>query len=433
MVGPRREQAIGQFLRNAADLELKGRVSDAIDEVKKAVSRKSDDGNLYNRLGDLYLKAGNKEDAVANFRKGVEVYRRDNFLRNALALGKKILRHEPDGFDMYYTIADVLVELDEKHDAVKYMTEYIERQIEQKREREALNAIEYLQGLEIRGEGIEQRIAEYYKQLGVEGIGKRPMTAAVERAPAVEEPEPVVQSGTRPAQARTERPPVTEPPAPTRVPGKEPDHVPPGSMLKDIERAIADLRKEMRPDSVVPAVQKSLGILSAEQLKAIGDMQRSVGEEIDRVYQSLKEFSQRSGQRAEELRATLDNLNKALGSLSRNQARNTQQLSASLGDLNATYRSLTENSLNTIRSVQDTFRQAAEDMCRRLDETKAANVKSAAASVEMKGELARMADAVTRFVTAQTSSDKKRDRYRLIIMVVVSVTCGLVILSLILR
>ena len=47
-------------------------------------------GNLHNRLGDLYLKIGNKEDAVINFRKGVDVFRKDNFLRNALAL-------QPDG------------------------------------------------------------------------------------------------------------------------------------------------------------------------------------------------------------------------------------------------------------------------------------------------------------------------------------------------
>lgn len=431
MVTPRREQAIGQFLKNAADLELKGRITEAIEEVKKAVGRKTDDGNLYNRLGDLYLKAGNKEEAVVNFRRGVEVYRKDNFLRNALALGKKILRHEPDGFDMYYTIADVLVELDEKHDAVKYMTEYIERQIDQKREREALNAIEYLQGLEIRGEGIEGRISEFYKKLGIEGIGKRPVGAAVAEPPPVEEPAEKVQAPVRPAQAGIARPPVTEPASRTSVGVKETAHA--GGMLKEIERAIADLRKAMQSDSVVPAVQKSLGVLSAEQLKAIGDMQRSVAEEIDRVYQSLKELAQRSGRSAEELRGTLENLNRALGSLSRNQARNTQQLNTSLGDLNATYKALTENSLNTIHSVQDTFKQAAEDMCRRLDETKTANIKTAAASADMKGELGKMADAVTRFLTAQTLSQKKRDLYLLIILVVVSVTCGLVLLSLVLK
>ncbi|MBE0432671.1 tetratricopeptide repeat protein [candidate division WOR-3 bacterium] len=98
MVSPRKEHAIGQLLKNTADLEIKDRIAEAIEEVKKAIARKPDDGNLHNRLGDLYLKAGNKEDAVSNFRKGVDVFRKDNFLRNALALSKKILRYEPDGF-----------------------------------------------------------------------------------------------------------------------------------------------------------------------------------------------------------------------------------------------------------------------------------------------------------------------------------------------
>ena len=53
-----------------------------------------------------------KEESIENFRKGVKAFRRDNFPHNALALSKKILRHKTDGFDMYYTIADLLVELD---------------------------------------------------------------------------------------------------------------------------------------------------------------------------------------------------------------------------------------------------------------------------------------------------------------------------------
>ena len=169
MISARKAYAIGQILKKANDLEIKGQVQEAIDEVRKAVDINPEDGNLYNRLGDLYLKLEDKDESLENFRKGVEAFRRDNFPRNALALSKKILRNAPDGFDMYYTIADLLVELDEKQDAAKYMFEYIEKQAKQEKEKEILNAIEYLQSLEIRDDRIQDRIAECYKMYNNDG------------------------------------------------------------------------------------------------------------------------------------------------------------------------------------------------------------------------------------------------------------------------
>jgi tetratricopeptide (TPR) repeat protein len=165
MISARKAYAIGQILKKANDLEIKGEIQEAIDEVKKAVDINPEDGNLYNRMGDLYLKLAKKDESIENFRKGVEAFRRDNFPRNALALSKKILRHEPDGFDMYYTIADLLVELDEKPDAAKYMFEYIEKQAKRNKEEEALNAIDYLKSLEIRDDRIQDRILDYYNMI----------------------------------------------------------------------------------------------------------------------------------------------------------------------------------------------------------------------------------------------------------------------------
>ncbi|MBE0432670.1 hypothetical protein IBX73_04285 [candidate division WOR-3 bacterium] len=128
----------------------------------------------------------------------------------------------------------MLVELDEKQDAVRYMFEYIERQIEQKRKKEVLNALNYLEGLEVKDEGIENRISEYYKKIGVGKARKRSGVATVQE-----------------------------------------------------QQEIADRRKTMRADSVIPVLEKSLGILSAEQREAISNMQRSVGNDLDKIHKSL--------------------------------------------------------------------------------------------------------------------------------------------------
>jgi tetratricopeptide (TPR) repeat protein len=434
MISARKEYAIGQLLKNANDLEIKGNIPQAMDEIRKAIDLNPEDGNLYNRLGDLYLKTGDKKESMDNFRKGVDAFRRDNFLRNALALSKKILRHEPNGFDMYYTIADILVELGEKQDAAGYMFEYIEKQTEQNRTKEVLNAIDYLRSLEVKDDRIEERILEYYNAASKEAATVIP---EVEKGKKRQKPEQVdVAEGPRPEFKLDEtdkerKPRLVEFFDTTGVSKKDTGQL--DESMKSVEQAIVDLRKTIRFDDVVLALEESLGSLSVEQRKAIGNMQQSVTDNLDNIRKSLKELYDGSGRSMKELHGTLDNLNKALSSLSKNQASIAQQQNSNLTDLNMNFRSLTEHSLNMIKSVQDNYKQATEEMCCRLDDTNDANGKLIASTNDMKQELSKMGDSLSKFIIAQASKEKKRDRYITIILVIISIICGLFVVSLIFK
>jgi tetratricopeptide (TPR) repeat protein len=435
MISARKEYAIGQLLKNANDLEIKGKVPQAMDEVRKAIDLNPEDGNLYNRLGDLYLKIGKKKESMENFRKGVEAFRRDNFLRNALALSKKILRHEPSGFDMYYTIADILVELGEKQDAAKYMFEYIEKQNEQGGTKEVLNAIDYLRGLEVKDDRIEERILDYYNAVTKEGTVA---TLEIEKSRKKPKPEQIdVAEGPRAEVKKLEEVEKDKKTGPvevidnTRALRKDIDRL--DESVKGIEQAIGDLREAVSFDDVVFGLEKSLGALSAEQRKAIGDMQRSITDNLDNIRGSLKELGQGSDRSMQELHEMLDNLNKALASLSKNQANIAQQLSSNLVDLNVNFKSLNEHSLNTVKSVQEEYRRATEEMCCRLDDTKDANGKLVVSTNDMKKELGKMGDQLSKFVIAEAAKEKKRDRYITIILVIISVIAGLFVVSLFLK
>jgi len=203
--------------------------------------------------------------------------------------------------------------------------------------------------------------------------------------------------------------------------------------VKGVEQAIVDLREAMRFDEVVLALEKSLGALSAEQRKAIGNMQQSVTDNLDNIRRSLKELYQGSGRSMQELHGTLDNLNKALAGLSKNQASIAQQLNSNLTDLNLNFRSMTEHSLNIVKSVQKDYKQATDEMCCRLDDTKDANGKLVTSTNDMKQELSKMGDSLSKFVIAQASKEKKRDRYITIILVIISIICGLFVVSLIFK
>lgn len=438
MISARKEYAIGQLLKTANDMEIKGQLSKAVTEVKKAIDLNPEDGNLYNRLGDLYMKLGDKDESISNFRKGVEAFRRDNFLRNALALSKKILRYEPDGFDMYYTIADLHVELDEKQDAAQYMFEYMEKQGQMHKKKEILNAIDYLKGLELKDEKFQKRIAECQAMVQKGELEKIHAEEII-----TERPTPEKTRSTETAAPKTFSQVQTRATSSDKVADLAKESEQTGALRKDIgqldtsvrdvEQALVNLREGMRLDDVAAALKDSLGELSTEQRKAIQEMQQSIADNLDKIEKSMKALYDNSDRSMHELQDNLTALNKALASLSKNQANLAQQLNSNLANLNVNFKTLTDNSLNTLKAVQEKYEQATSKMCARLDDTKDTSGKLVISTGDMKKELSEMCDSLTKYIFAQESKEKKRDRYITIILIVLSVICGLFVITLIFK
>ncbi len=439
MISPRKEYAIGKILKNANDLEIKGKVVEAISEVKKAVDLNPEDGNLYNRLGDLYMKLDEKEESIANFRKGVDAFRRDNFLRNALALSKKILRYEPDGFDMYYTIADLHSELDEKQDAAQYIFEYIEKQADQNKKKEILNAIDYLKSLEIRDERLQKRITECQALVQKGELDKihAPDIVAKKIAPEqTEHAEPVAEAKVEPqiqkrAMSNEQIATLIEESNGTRALKKDIGQL--DVSVREVERAVVSLKEAVRFDEVVSSMKNSLGALSGEQKKALLGMQQSITDNLEKIEKSVKTLYQNSDKSMQDLHADLENLGKALASLSKNQANIAQQLNTNLANLNVNFKTLTDNSLNVMKSVQENYKEATDEMCHRLDDTKDASGKLLKSTIEMKQEIGEMSNSLSKYMINQEAKEKKRDRFMTIILVVISVICGLFVVSLIFK
>jgi len=441
MISARRAYAIGQILKKANDLEIKGNIEEAIDEVRKAVDINPEDGNLYNRLGDLYLKLDEKDESMENYRKGVEAFRRDNFPRNALALSKKILRYDPDGFDMYYTIADLLVELDEKTDAAKYMFECIEKQAKQDKKEGALNAIDYLKSLDIRDEKIQDQIIECYKMFGKDDDAKKYVKETASRKPKIDKltAEALLAHSAGTPDVKIEK--IDKLLHEFNGASALRDDI--GQLdaaVKEVENAVIELRKAIRLDEVVIALDKSLSALSGEQKKAIEMMRDSVIENLDHLQKSIKGLDQSTGKNTQELQSVLDKLNKALGSLSKNQATIAHDLNGNLVKLGSNFNTMTENSLKVVKSILTNYKQATDEMILRLDDTKDANSKLVDAndklvkmSDEMRQEMNEMGESLTQYITAQDLKERKRDRYIIIILVILSAICGLFIFSTIFR
>jgi tetratricopeptide (TPR) repeat protein len=82
------------IIKEAQKYLARGQVDKAISEWEKLI-RESPDGNTYNIIGDLYLKKGDRTEAIDSFHRAADFFRQEGFSLKALALYKKILNVNP--------------------------------------------------------------------------------------------------------------------------------------------------------------------------------------------------------------------------------------------------------------------------------------------------------------------------------------------------
>jgi tetratricopeptide (TPR) repeat protein len=82
---------------------------------------------LFNKVGDLYQKAGNVQSAVEMWERGVDHYVEGGFHNNGIALCNKILRNAPGRTHVYLRLAQLMVQRGFVSEAKQNLLEYAER------------------------------------------------------------------------------------------------------------------------------------------------------------------------------------------------------------------------------------------------------------------------------------------------------------------
>jgi tetratricopeptide (TPR) repeat protein len=85
----------------------KGRLDEAITEYRKLLSGDDQDISIRNILGDLYIKADNKQKAVEEFERIAEFYENKGLFSKAIAIYKRIKRLVPDNVDSSKKLAEL--------------------------------------------------------------------------------------------------------------------------------------------------------------------------------------------------------------------------------------------------------------------------------------------------------------------------------------
>ncbi len=101
--------ALAKIKKTAAQHEQDRQYDKALAEYARlldggAGSDEEVDVTLYNRAGDLALRAGDVPRAVTYFERAIDLYAAGGFLNNAVALAVKILRHAPGHLAAHHTL-----------------------------------------------------------------------------------------------------------------------------------------------------------------------------------------------------------------------------------------------------------------------------------------------------------------------------------------
>ena len=108
--------------RRAIDVYLK-----AIREAEDAGGEGTQDPALYNRVGDLEMKAGDSLAALRAYEQAAELYADQGFFNNAIALCGKILRVNPSRTATYLRLAQLHARKNFVGEAKKNLIEYLDR------------------------------------------------------------------------------------------------------------------------------------------------------------------------------------------------------------------------------------------------------------------------------------------------------------------
>lgn len=106
------------IIKEAQKFLAKGQIDKAISEFEKILD--SEDGNIYNTLGDLYLKKGDTKKAVEIYHRGARIFRDQGFYDKAKAIYKKLLNINPSDYRATLALGELSEEKGLTPEAIKY-------------------------------------------------------------------------------------------------------------------------------------------------------------------------------------------------------------------------------------------------------------------------------------------------------------------------
>src|SRR6476661_760706 len=109
-----------KIIEAAAKLVAKGQYDKAIKEYQKVLDSDPKDVRVLQKMGELFQKKNDNQEAAKYFTKVAESYAGDGFFLKAVALYKQVLKLNPDLLEVNMKLADLHQQLGLMSEATNY-------------------------------------------------------------------------------------------------------------------------------------------------------------------------------------------------------------------------------------------------------------------------------------------------------------------------
>lgn len=154
------------IIKEAKKYLARGQIDKAISEWEKLV-KDYPDATTFNTLGDLYIKKGDKTNAVSSFHKAANLFRHEGFSLKALALHKKILNIKPSDSESLLSLGELSEEKGLTTDAIKYYLATADSLSKEGNKEKLLDTYKKILSLSPSNIPLRNKVAEIYTKEGL--------------------------------------------------------------------------------------------------------------------------------------------------------------------------------------------------------------------------------------------------------------------------
>jgi tetratricopeptide (TPR) repeat protein len=167
-----------KLIASAQKLVEKGQFDKAIREYLKAVNEDDSDVLIWVRIGDLYVKLGQKAEAVENYKKVAQLYAQQGEQEKAAAVYKQILSIDPYSIDTVMTLGGLYRDMGKPSHAIQQYERAAQLYNRGGKTREALSAEQAIVDLSPDNVARRIRLAELYSKENLYADAAREFEAA---------------------------------------------------------------------------------------------------------------------------------------------------------------------------------------------------------------------------------------------------------------
>jgi tetratricopeptide (TPR) repeat protein len=164
------------IILNAQRLTAKGEIDKAIEAWRTLIAETPNDGNIFNTVGDLYLKKNAKAQAIEAFLKAGTTFQDAGFALKTIAVYKKIIKLDPARMDVVLKLADVNAERGIVGNAVEDYLKVARHELKEGRVKSAIDVYRKIAALDQGNPTIGLKLAELCQKEGMLDAAREELT-----------------------------------------------------------------------------------------------------------------------------------------------------------------------------------------------------------------------------------------------------------------